>query len=187
MASKKNKAESRGARSSGDATRYIDRLNQSFEQLEARIDRAAEKKKAEEEAAKKPKTTFQAAAKRKQFLLNVVDSEWWFCVSFWNRAQKIAFLNAVWPDVRTEDPNTGLLADKYIDGIDLAEKLGVKLPPGQLPPEQAKINPALAALSMTVEEAKALQKKKKRKQQALDSSARLGIESIRRAAGGRPK
>jgi hypothetical protein len=74
---------------------------------------------------------------------------------FINRAQKEAFLKAVWPGVFEE-------ADKYIDGLDLARRLKIKLPPGELPVEEARIQKALDALGMTVEEAQRLGKKKKR-------------------------
>lgn len=47
------------------------------------------------------------------------DSEYWACLCFQTREQKEAFLNAL-----------GILGlgDKYIDGRDAAEKLGIELP-----------------------------------------------------------
>ena len=71
-----------------------------------------------------------------------LDSENWFTVVFETRAQKEAFLRAV-----------HLLehGDKYLDGRDVAQALGVDLPPsGRKFRPTPKIDPKLAALAKPV-------------------------------------
>lgn len=66
-----------------------------------------------------------AAAADRRFMDNT-DSEYWFCVGFQNRAQKEEFLKKL-----------GLFdhGDKYLDGVYVAQKLGITLetPTPQMP------------------------------------------------------
>lgn len=50
---------------------------------------------------------------------NTTDSEYWFAVCFQTRAQKEAFLKAM---------GLFLMGDKYLDGIEVAKKLGIDIP-----------------------------------------------------------
>ncbi|OCG77376.1 hypothetical protein A9G42_05580 [Gilliamella sp. Nev6-6] len=50
---------------------------------------------------------------------NTTDSEYWFAMCFQTRAQKEAFLRAM---------DLFLLGDKYLDGVEVAEKLGIDIP-----------------------------------------------------------
>jgi len=51
----------------------------------------------------------------------IPDSPYWFCLIFDRQEQKNLFLEKLWPKT-FED------ADKYIDGVELAKQLGLKLP-----------------------------------------------------------
>lgn len=62
-------------------------------------------------------------AEGKRFEL-ATDSEYWACVCFQTREQKEAFLSAI---------NVLWMGDKYIDGQAVAEKLGISLPPADVP------------------------------------------------------
>ena len=68
---------------------------------------------------------FRDAIKRedKRFEL-ATDSEYWFCVCFQSREQCNAFLKAM--DLLE-------IGDKYLDGQEVAKKLGVKLPEADIP------------------------------------------------------
>ncbi|MBF1221576.1 MAG: hypothetical protein HXM21_00200 [Haemophilus influenzae] len=68
---------------------------------------------------------FRDAIKRedKRFEL-ATDSEYWFCVCFQSREQCNAFLKAM--DLLE-------IGDKYLDGQEVAKKLGVKLPEANIP------------------------------------------------------
>lgn len=68
---------------------------------------------------------FRDAIKRedKRFEL-ATDSEYWFCVCFQSREQCNAFLKAM--DLLE-------IGDKYLDGQEVAKKLGVKLPEAHIP------------------------------------------------------
>lgn len=67
------------------------------------------------EALRKFKERAQAADQR---FVDNTDSEFWFCIGFQNRAQKEEFLTKL-----------GLidLGDKYLDGVEVARALGIKL------------------------------------------------------------
>lgn len=73
----------------------------------------------------KVKSAFQqrSEAEQKRFEL-ATDSEYWLCVCFQSRDQKEEFLQA-----------SGLepLGDKYLDGWEVAKKLGVKIARAEVP------------------------------------------------------
>lgn len=64
--------------------------------------------------------SFKAKNQAEQLRFTVAtDSEYWFCLCFQTRAQKVAFLEAMgWMDI----------GDKYLDGTAVAERLGIDLP-----------------------------------------------------------
>lgn len=69
--------------------------------------------------AGKPRTGLDQIKKAEAQYRAAVETEFWFAVVFQSRAQKDAFLAATgWSDLGT----------KHMDGLDLAERLGVKLP-----------------------------------------------------------
>ena len=82
---------------------------------------------------------FKARAKAEQERFNLVtDSEYWCAVCFQTREQKEAFLDAL---------KVLQYGDKYIDGLVLAKKLGIALPPAEVPYNtSARIDPKFAAL-----------------------------------------
>lgn len=58
--------------------------------------------------------------------------EFWFCVCFQSRSQKEAFLqDAGWQE----------MGDKYLDGLEVARRIGVKVEPIQLAAKRAKLAP----------------------------------------------
>lgn len=67
---------------------------------------------------------FKARAKAEQERFQLAtDSEFWFAIAFQSRDQKEAFLDALgWLE----------FGDKYLDGPQLAEMLGISLPPVDL-------------------------------------------------------
>jgi hypothetical protein len=70
---------------------------------------------------------------------SAVDSEYWYCVSFESREQKEAFLKAMgWFD----------LGDKYLDGNELAERLGIALPEAHVPYLTQKPDATLDTLAL---------------------------------------
>lgn len=86
----------------------------------------AEKKKAEmSELLKK----FKESAKEEQRLFQQnIDSEYWVAICFQNREQKEEFLRlAGWMQ----------FGDKYLDGLEVAEKMGMKI--GHLTPKPRKV------------------------------------------------
>ena len=86
----------------------------------------AEKKKAEmSELLKK----FKASAKEEQRLFQQnIDSEYWVAICFQSREQKEEFLRlAGWLQ----------FGDKYLDGLEVADKMGMKI--GHLTPKSRKV------------------------------------------------
>lgn len=86
------------------------------------------------------KTAFgqRAAAERGRFVA-ATDSEYWCCLAFQTRAQKERFLQAMgWI----------ALGDKYLDGVAVAARQGIELPPASVPFVAAKPDAALTALSL---------------------------------------
>ena len=63
------------------------------------------------------------SAEGKRFEL-ATDSEYWACLCFQTREQKEAFLAAL---------GVLYLGDKYLDGQEVAKKLGISLPPADVP------------------------------------------------------
>lgn len=85
---------------------------------EERLARLAEEESQLPEVAKAFRERKRAEKDR---FTQTVDSEHWFCVCFDSRAQKEAFLLALkW--------SQAVEADKYLDGVALADKIGVTLP-----------------------------------------------------------
>lgn len=81
----------------------------------------------------------ERAAQEAQRFQDATDTGYYTCVVFENRAQLDAFLTAV-----------GMLqkGDLYLDGRQLAARMGIELPPGQGRAESAaKIDPKLASLA----------------------------------------
>lgn len=68
------------------------------------------------------------------------DTEFWFAVYFQTREQKEAFLRAIGYG-GAQDP------DKYLDGQELAEKQGIKLPARPAPYKVGRIDKKLADLT----------------------------------------
>jgi hypothetical protein len=72
----------------------------------------------------------------------VTDTEYWFALHFDTREQKEAFLKVLGWD--------SLDSDKYLDGVELARRLGIPLPP--TPPElsfaREKSDPKLSGLTL---------------------------------------
>lgn len=66
------------------------------------------------------------------------DSEYWCCLCFQDRAQAQAFALAIGMDP----------AAKYMDGQQVAERLGIKIPPSPVPLGNAKIDKKLVRLAM---------------------------------------
>lgn len=54
---------------------------------------------------------------------NTTDSEYWFAMCFQTREQKEAFLKAM---------DLFLIGDKYLDGVEVAKKLGIDIPPASV-------------------------------------------------------
>lgn len=79
-------------------------------------------------------------AKRKEL---AVDSEYWCSVVFPDRATKQAFIKAI-----------GMqgMNDKYVDGMVLAELMGIKLEAVELPPSGGKIDRKFADMSLPLPE-----------------------------------
>lgn len=68
----------------------------------------------------------------------VTDSEYWTCICFQSRAQCDQFLEAL----KLTD-----IGDKYLDGLQVAKRLGVKIDPVKVPYNtSAKVNKKLAAM-----------------------------------------
>ena len=65
----------------------------------------------------------RASNEAKRFELST-DSEYWACLCFQSREQCNAFLKAL---------DLLHIGDKYLDGVKVAEKLGVVLPPADVP------------------------------------------------------
>lgn len=82
------------------------------------------------------------ARKERQRFLAATDSEYWVALCFQSRAQKEAFLTALrW--IR--------YGDKYIDGTRLAGKLGIPLPPADVPFVTEKPDRTLDGLALPLE------------------------------------
>ena len=60
------------------------------------------------------------AKQEKKRFEDATDSEFWFCMCFNTREQKEAFLEQIGWDTNG--------ADKYVDGVDVARQVGLKLP-----------------------------------------------------------
>jgi hypothetical protein len=60
------------------------------------------------------------ADKENQRILDATDSEYWVAVCFQTREQKEEFLKKIGVDMET-------MGDKYIDGMELAKIMGIKL------------------------------------------------------------
>lgn len=88
-----------------------------------RVLRTAQDEAKLDEAARGFRDRQKTEAKR---LTAVTDSEYWFAVCFTTREQKEAFLKALHWDLATGGD------DKYLDGVALAQKIGVVLPPAAL-------------------------------------------------------
>jgi len=74
-------------------------------------------------------TGFKERAKREdQRFTDATDSEYWIAIVFQNREQKEEFIKKIGFDIERDN-------DKYMDGIEVAEKLNIKLetPVPQLP------------------------------------------------------
>lgn len=68
----------------------------------------------------------------------VTDSEYWTCICFQSRAQNEQFLAAL----KLLD-----LGDKYLDGLQVAKRLGIKIDPVSVPYNTSeKVNKKLAAM-----------------------------------------
>jgi hypothetical protein len=77
-------------------------------------------------------------AEAKRFEL-ATDTEYWFCVCFQTREQKDHFLQAV---------EWFIHGDKYLDGAFVAAKMGVELPPAEVPYNtSAKVDAKLKTLT----------------------------------------
>jgi len=63
-----------------------------------------------------------------------VDTEYWFAVCFQNREQKLQFLEAI---------EAHYLGEKYLNGLALAELLGVEIEPVFLEKKEPKLAPVL--------------------------------------------
>lgn len=70
-------------------------------------------------------------AERKEIYRNLIDVNYYFCVCFQNEAQKLEFMQAAgWRD----------MGEFYIDGLELARRVGVEIAPIMLPkPNLARI------------------------------------------------
>jgi hypothetical protein len=80
--------------------------------------------------------------KERQRFVAATDSEYWFAVCFQSREQKERFLLAL---------NWVRFGDKYLDGTLLAEKLGIALPPANVPFVTEKPDRTLNELSLPLE------------------------------------
>jgi hypothetical protein len=97
--------------------------------LKATLDAVGEAFKAR---AKAERERFQAAT----------DSEYWFAIAFESRAQKEAFLKFM---------KWARFGDKHIDGVALAEHMGVTLPAASVPYLAAKSDRKLDEISLPLE------------------------------------
>lgn len=81
-----------------------------------------------------------------------IDSEFWFCLYFQTREQKDEFLAKIgWDDI----------GDKYIDGMEAAEAVGITLESFIPPMPQIRIDQKLAALAQRITTALPGKKKKR--------------------------
>jgi hypothetical protein len=73
-------------------------------------------------------------AQRRDAYRTIVDTEYWFCVCFQNRAQKDEFLRlAGWIDH----------GDKYLDGLEIARRMGIKIEPIKLTIKEPPKSPVM--------------------------------------------
>lgn len=82
---------------------------------------------------------FKERAKREESRVeNATDSEYWFCLCFQTRDQKDEFLRKMgWWEI----------GDKYLDGMEVAHALGIRLEADVPPMPQLRIDRRLAALA----------------------------------------
>lgn len=90
---------------------------------------------AEEEISEALKAIKEEKRQRREAFRIIVDPEFWFAVCFQSREQKEEFLKLV---------DWYRLGDKYLDGLELADMLGVELEP--VPLKAAELPKAAAGL-----------------------------------------
>jgi hypothetical protein len=90
----------------------------------------------------------QRAKNEEQRIYEATDSEYWFCICFQIREQKEEFLRKLgWYE----------MGDKYLDGVLLAERLGIQLTTPTPPIRQIKFDKSYTEFAMTLEELEAVE------------------------------
>lgn len=91
------------------------------------------------------KTAFmQRAADDKARFLEATDSEFWVCHCFRSREQKEAYLRGLAQRFGLDVEEL----DKYIHGEDVANALGIELPPARFVPPGQKVNKDMVRLGL---------------------------------------